>query len=290
MPSSAAHTRFQSTRPRGARLKRSDVAMLKFAFQSTRPRGARPLMLVAGGFAMEFQSTRPRGARRDYNGNTTVIVRFQSTRPRGARLSAAGKGHGFAVSIHAPARGATLPAIYWAHRLVSIHAPARGATRSHHRSPRWSAVSIHAPARGATMQVAGLLINVWFQSTRPRGARRSVAATHDRVAVSIHAPARGATRMRNLGSAVGRCFNPRARAGRDGDTAAIAASCNSFQSTRPRGARPTAAPCCEGVRWVSIHAPARGATRLIASSMTRAGCFNPRARAGRDATAFEPLT
>ena len=56
---------------------------------------------------------------------------FQSTRPRGARRGRrGGRGHRSHVSIHAPARGATLGAqALPLARLVSIHAPARGATR-----------------------------------------------------------------------------------------------------------------------------------------------------------------
>ena len=53
-----------------------------------------------------------------------------------------------------------------------------------------------------------------------------------------------------------------------------------FQSTRPRGARHAPAPCL-AVIFVSIHAPARGATASpsFARFLFR---FNPRARAGRD--------
>ena len=55
---------------------------------------------------------------------------FQSTRPRGAR-----RGHGgFGGVKHA----------------VSIHAPARGATNALGTLSGWLDVSIHAPARGAT--------------------------------------------------------------------------------------------------------------------------------------------
>ena len=54
-------------------------------------------------------------------------------------------------------------------------------------------VSIHAPARGATSMVAYWCRRSWFQSTRPRGARPFLLQIRGR----------------------GRCFNPRARAGRD---------------------------------------------------------------------------
>ena len=104
-----------------------------------------------------------------------------------------------------------------------------------------------------------------------------------------------------------RSFNPRARAGRDLVGMPLGYLCR-FQSTRPRGARrsvlsagmdgygfnPRARAGRDATFYidalqleVSIHAPARGATRrskwlLIWSS------FNPRARAGRDAPAPTP--
>ena len=122
-------------------------------------------------------------------------------------------------------------------------------------------------------------------------------------------------------------FNPRARAGRDGQTRKRNLPSGRFQSTRPRGARPATlkanwqrkevsihAPArgatgywvhlgegfanvsihapARGATWkegaghyfcmVSIHAPARGATRRWPRRCSESGCFNPRARAGRD--------
>ena len=57
-----------------------------------------------------------------------------------------------AVSIHAPAKGATLPVSVLLSFLciVSIHAPAKGATVRVGRYHQWHYVSIHAPAKGAT--------------------------------------------------------------------------------------------------------------------------------------------
>ena len=145
---------------------------------------------------------------------------FQSTRPRGARRG------------RAAAAG---------HRGVSIHAPARGATLLSAKSRKWLQVSIHAPARGATLARAAL-------------------------------------------PAVYRGFNPRAREGRDPCPRRSPSRISWFQSTRPRGARPSKNGCCckssgfqstrpRGARrvifkdervasLVSIHAPARGATCL----------------------------
>ena len=81
--------------------------------------------------------------------------------------------NGQSISIHAPARGATVVWIFkFVQIWISIHAPARGATQpairyvrhSGHFNPRsregsdllsdpdvdYEAISIHAPARGAT--------------------------------------------------------------------------------------------------------------------------------------------
>ena len=142
------------------------------------------------------------------------------------------------VSIHAPARGATVQfceipfllgfnprtregcdfeqsfSCYLA-ALVSIHAPARGATPVFFYILFYGKVSIHAPARGAT---------------------KTPDVSFDKLKVSIHAPARGATpngvippapwefqsthprgvRL-NIGSSTGLIcsFNPRTREGCD---------------------------------------------------------------------------
>ena len=60
-----------------------------------------------------------------------------------------------------------------------------------------------------------------------------------------------------------------------------------FQSTRPRGARPVRSVERGDQRYVSIHAPARGATPRTCALRASRGSFNPRARAGRDAALFE---
>ena len=166
------------------------------------------------------------------------------------------------VSIHAPAWGATMPDRDPVASSVSIHAPRAGgdgwasvcrALIGFNPRPRAGGdlidlarvaidgVSIHAPARGATRRPLSVGSDRWFQSTPPRGGRRdrSRAAcayagfnprpraggdhrrrctiTIDR-RVSIHAPARGATSMR----------------------AAPTSASSMFQSTPPRGGRPSA--------------------------------------------------
>ncbi len=100
------------------------------------------------------------------------------------------------------------------------------------------------------------------------------------------------------------CFNPRAREGRDATWATVVHHANEFQSTRPRGARRQSHlrshqdqarfnPRAREGRdagifeqnnsgWVSIHAPARGATSTGVRQSPIISCFNPRAREGRD--------
>ena len=99
------------------------------------------------------------------------------------------------VSIHAPARGATISLVIVTEPpcfnsraregrdfcqsrasspkvTVSIHAPARGATffdNAQHVARK--TVSIHAPARGATEATPLRFVWSLFQFTRPRGAR-----------------------------------------------------------------------------------------------------------------------
>ncbi len=143
--------------------------------------------------------------------------------------------------------------------MVSIHAPARGATliwRIHSRTGSFQSTR----PRGARPRQPALQSSITtFQSTRPRGARRDTSSTdpHHRQFQSTRP--RGA-RLRSLKTCraarafqstrprgarpspsappgMDRRFNPRARAGRD---------------DRRRGNNT--------IRGVSIHAPARGAT------------------------------
>ena len=125
----------------------------------------------------------------------------------------------YAVSIHAPTRGATALEIQGREsgERVSIHAPTRGATPIYHRKQRHpvcfnprthtgcdsdiqpriygtSGVSIHAPTRGATKWLLDFTATEQFQSTHPHGVRRLTGQRFSAlICVSIHAPTRGAT-------------------------------------------------------------------------------------------------
>ena len=147
---------FQSTRPRGARPEVGHGLGLVVSFQSTRPRGARRGASQDVSGTMRFQSTRPRGARLVLVGVHVEHLRFQSTRPRGARPetgSMSAVKSGFNPRARA---GRDVDDVHRRLKLrqVSIHAPARGATLLFRQGILAGEVSIHAPARGATISEA----------------------------------------------------------------------------------------------------------------------------------------
>ena len=167
----------------------------------------------------EFQSTLPRRERQGLNFLPSKTREFQSTLPRRERLgSIADAAMGLTISIHAPAKGATVQAaesaattaafqstlprrerLFAAYKAdvtaISIHAPAKGAT-SHNSSLSLNIfISIHAPAKGATLYVQASAQGV--SNFNPRSREGSDAGAGHRDAcesdISIHAPAKGAT-------------------------------------------------------------------------------------------------
>ena len=145
-------------------------------FQSTLPRGERPAVVWSVcPERSRFQSTLPRGERPFRLFEAVIMLVFQSTLPRGERPC---RGRRHSGGPH-----------------VSIHAPARGATLCGPDGAPMHTVSIHAPARGATLCQPAFERPQQFQSTLPRGERRMPGAKPEIPdQVSIHAPARGATK------------------------------------------------------------------------------------------------
>ena len=185
---------FQSTHPHGVRPSGCFTASFAGLFQSTHPHGVRRFV---GFEPLRPYSFNPRtrtgcdpsassllSAYTGFNPRTRTgcdwgfclahseCCQFQSTHPHGVRhLVGSMSGHKD-VSIHAPARGATMP------RRTKSTRPSFQSTHPHgvrHESgvdkDGNPLVSIHAPARGATTKH---LIHVsihWFQSTHPHGVR-----------------------------------------------------------------------------------------------------------------------
>ncbi len=169
----------------------------------------------------------------------------------------------------------------------------------------YSLVSIHAPARGATSSADMAGWPFRFQSTRLHEARLQVARLRrSRTPVSIHAPARGATLSRSSAVQIQSQFqSTRLHEARRAVVLNVALSWM-FQSTRLHEARPVDFLRALVKRVVSIHAPARGATRQRKEQVPRpqvsihapargatpnnaictlgTACFNPRACTRRD--------
>ena len=168
---------------------------------------------------------------------------------------------------------------------VSIHAPARGATLNRTHGPaqhRFQSTRPRGARRTCTYEV--FRASIVFQSTRPRGARQSNFVSHCEVkCFNPRARAGRDVETVNIRRYERYGFNPRARAGRDLQMVAImddptgvsihapargatagwpsyTQQCHEFQSTRPRGARPQGWCVMRSTNEVSIHAPARGAT------------------------------
>ena len=124
------------------------------------------------------------------------LMPFQSTLPRRERLYRlllpVIQSY---VSIHAPAKGATL------YNMLAVTTERCFNPRSREGSDPsipeysvWSIVSIHAPAKGATSLYPILSSLLMFQSTLPRRERLNLLILcYHQTSVSIHAPAKGAT-------------------------------------------------------------------------------------------------
>ena len=187
------------------------------------------------------------------------------------------------ISIHAPARGATvkeLCEIVWGEFQSTLPRGERRVFLCHVTDNR--SISIHAPASGATLEVVEVVRRRVFQSTLPRVERRATStwsccrrvfqSTLPRVerrgkiyvvcsrgAISIHAPASGATVIFPL------------------------SSCSvTFQSTLPRVERRVMEVYRNKYVAISIHAPASGATIRMEDEMSVMENFNPRSREWSD--------
>ena len=258
---------FQSTRPRGARLGKHTPLASSYLFQSTRPRGARPAPDGGPGSSSGFNPRARVGRDTPITAPVASRMGFQSTRPRGARRGIYVDSRRY-KSFNPRARvGRDIPrpALYLREPRVSIHAPAWGATDSTGSGNQTCEFQSTRPRGARPSCVFHCATVARFQSTRPRGARP--AATPPSPSPKCFNPrARvgrdSACRRRRFRSG---SFNPRARVGRDQPLAGHEPVDSGFQSTRPRGAR----------RGGRDHQP---------GSL----CFNPRARVGRDSPPWCP--
>ena len=192
---------FQSTLPRGERRQYPDITDIVFEISIHAPaRGATSAkndFRCGSGISIHAPA---RGATRMNYRNLPDIV-FQSTLPRGerpTRFFLTSSSYNFNprsregsdcspcdsisivdISIHAPARGATL--VLLCRQMRDFHFNPRSREGSDvFRGKMYFAklkISIHAPARGATAVHATVSRLLIFQSTLPRGERPLVASS-----------------------------------------------------------------------------------------------------------------
>jgi len=144
---------------------------------------------------------------------------------------------------------------------VSIHAPARGATGATPLVAGTDYVSIHAPARGATRVIdVDDIANRFNPRPCERGDSKEGFISRT-IKVSIHAPARGATLLHRAESKGVMFQSTPLREGRPGVGASASTPGPCF-NPRPCERGDAAPPLyCGSAHRVSIHAPARGATK-----------------------------
>ena len=121
-----------------------------------------------------FQSTLPRGERPGFHSRAVMQAHFN---PRSREGSDENSSRRYSHTGE-----------------ISIHAPARGATVRENNHPAIITISIHAPARGATIpSLFDLLTHNNFNPRSREGSDSTLHISRYRHTISIHAPARGAT-------------------------------------------------------------------------------------------------
>ena len=186
----------------------------------------------------------PRGATCEAAPQHRYLFLFQFTPLREGRQHGQRLGlYGAHFNSRPSARGDLRQNRYILPGHISIHAPPRGATSPAGDERRRIQISIHAPPRGATAASCPSLWHHEFQFTPLREGRpaQSSAAVED--GVFQFTPLREGRQARRCLNSTAKYFNSRPSARGDGLT---------WQTCR--------------IRKISIHAPPRGATKVILST------------------------
>ena len=188
--------RFQSTLPRRERRIHDFRSHFYQNFNPRSREGSDPQHCTIRKRHLPFQSTLPRRERQCRMKQSGISITFQSTLPRRERRRTTQRRRTeMAISIHAPAKGATytpqssgVHGCYFnprsregsdadtsrtsnqRHRFQST-LPRRERPVSHRLQRVVGAISIHAPAKGATSAVLAAFLILLFQSTLPRRER-----------------------------------------------------------------------------------------------------------------------
>ena len=116
-----------------------------------------------------FNPRPPRGGRLSNTANCLTASIFQSTPPRGGDRCALAAGHCLAISIHAPARGATTASGAARARCGNFNPrPREGGDPAHIHRADLPVISIHAPREGGDVVFCPVLRVVIISIHAPR--------------------------------------------------------------------------------------------------------------------------
>ena len=188
--------RFQSTLPRRERRRKSLILRLRSYFNPRSREGSDSAFSFFIEDVINFNPRSREGS--DIEGPQALLEEPISIHApaKGATLYLIRTTASVLISIHAPAKGATLAAVLvYKTGEISIHAPAKGATPDSEFSEQRNTISIHAPAKGATQETPILLLCLRHFNPRSReGSDQLRGHPESYFTISIHAPAEGATR------------------------------------------------------------------------------------------------
>ena len=263
-----------------------NLATFRGIFQSTLPRGERlggVKNVITG--KTDFNPRSREGsdaALKLIRDNEIISIHAPA---RGATSTAGSDQDAIWISIHAPARGATCQMFLRQPLFHHFNPRSREGSDGRLRPP----TGMHRNFNPRSREGSDLNMSTWtfpktlFQSTLPRGERRlQLRFSRWGIRISIHAPARGATtttwqprqtsynfnpRSRE-GSDFGKImkylsevdFNPRSREGSDCSSRALIYILHNF-NPRSREGSDKIIDKPLPIHPISIHAPARGATK-----------------------------
>ena len=165
--------KFQSTHPRGVRLKRDAKIWEDFLISIHAPTwGATSVCLTALRRSFNFNPRTHVGCDTVPTATIGVNINFNPRTHVGCDRNTIRFFNIMVISIHAPTWGATqIEGLLNALRDISIHAPTWGATGRGRPVLQPVRISIHAPTWGATQVITSSRRYLVFQSTHPRGVR-----------------------------------------------------------------------------------------------------------------------
>ena len=264
---------------------------IPFEFQSTHPHGVRHRMVISGYFRFGFNPRTHTGCDSEQRTRLAATGCFNPRTHTGCDACKEPVAVDLGGSIHAPTRGATPPndttPCFVMFQSTHPHGVRRFATQGVRPNrcfnPRTHTgcdsmccihyaigfeVSIHAPTRGATFSNFKIYVLCLFQSTHPHGVRLC-AAKHKNLHSCFNPRTHtGCDQTATWRIWFLRCFNPRTHTGCDDTTNSSFSIWNCFNPRTHTGCDGVHR-CAETHKWVSIHAPTRGATSISSSFLLR---------------------